>query len=85
MEKQISHNFMLENKVRAYITGVQEVLSATDKCVIIKLVDSLMTLQGDGLKIEKLSPEEKSLTVKGTVLLARYGGEQKSFFKRLFK
>ncbi|MBQ8468361.1 MAG: YabP/YqfC family sporulation protein [Clostridia bacterium] len=87
MEQKNLTTLVVENKNQTKITGVVEVLSATDKAAVIKLVDGNVQIFGAGLKVEKLSPEEKLLLLSGSVskieFLNELGG--KGFFKRLFK
>lgn len=84
--KPTTHTLTLENKKRALITGVSEVISATEQGVYVKLTDGALQLQGEALRVEKLSPEERLLIVAGNVFTVKYSGAgQKSLFKRLFK
>lgn len=86
MEKQ-SQMLTIENRTHTRITGVEEVLTATEKGTVVKLTTGAMQLFGAGLKVEKLSPEEKLLVLSGTVSKVEYLAETspKGFFKRLFK
>lgn len=89
MEKQTENQtLVIENKSHTRISGVQEVLTATDKGVLVKLFTvGAIQLFGSGLKVEKLSPEEKLLVLSGTISKVEYIAELggKGFFKRLFK
>ncbi len=80
------HNVTMENRSKTIITGVQEVLSATQGGVYIKLYDGQMEISGENLKVEKLSPEEKLLIISGLVNSIKYNTlSSKNFFKKLFK
>lgn len=90
MEKEInetSHSVTLERRKRLMVTGVLEVLSATDKCVIIRIKDSLIYTTGNNLRVAKLVLEEGILVVDGEVEGFKYQAkvQGKNFFKRLFK
>lgn len=83
---KMQHTLTIENKSKIIVTAVAEVVSATTRAVFVKLYDGTLTLSGEGLKVEKLSPEEHLLVVSGSLASAVYGTSvQKSFFKRLFK
>lgn len=81
------HSLIVENKKIANITQVAEVVSVTEKSAYLKLVDGAMQICGTGLKIEKLSPEEKIVTIIGEITKIEYLGQAggKGFFKKLFK
>ena len=81
------HNLSVEGKKIAKITHVAEVVSVTEKSAYIKLVDGAMQICGANLKIEKLSPEEKFVTIVGEISKIEYLGQigGKGFFKKIFK
>ncbi len=90
MEKELaesSHTITIERRKRMMVTGVLEVLSATDKCVIIRIKDSLIYGVGKDLRVGKLVLEEGLLVVDGEVESVKYQvkSQGKNFFKRLFK
>ena len=81
------HTLSLENGTRLLITGVEEVISATEKGVILKLKNRGMQVSGEALRVEKLSPEEKLLILVGQIYDIKYsgGGEKTCFLKKLFR
>ncbi|MBQ7467204.1 MAG: hypothetical protein IJS74_03975 [Clostridia bacterium] len=85
--EQTSHSVTLEKRKRMMVTGVLEVLSATDKSVIIRIKDSLIYTTGKNLRVAKLVLEEGLLVVDGEVEGFKYQAKMqgKSFLKRLFK
>ena len=90
MEKEISessHCITLEKRKRMMVTGVLEVLSATDKNVIIRIKDSLIYTTGNNLRVAKLILEEGLLIIDGEVEGFKYQAKMqgKNIFKRLFK
>ena len=88
MEKQTENQTLtIENRTHTRITGVSEVLTATEKGAVVKLTTGAIQLFGSGLKVEKLSPEEKLLVLSGSVSKVEYIADAtpKGFFKRLFK
>ena len=86
-EAQSSHSVTLETRNRMLVTGVLEVLSATDKCVIIRIKDCLINTTGNNLRVAKLVLEEGLLVIDGDVESFKYQSkvQGKSFLKRLFK
>lgn len=82
----VSHSISMKNQTNLNITGVLEVVSATDKVVVCKLPNSYLQIGGENLRVEKLSPEDKMLIIVGTVLDIKYvGGQKGNFFKKLFR
>ena len=86
-QKNNTHTINIDNRKHTHITGVVEVLSATEKNTTIKLVDGVLSISGSGLRVEKLSPEEHTLVLNGTINKLEYSEQLggKSFFKKLFK
>lgn len=81
-----NHCLTLQNQTKALITGVTEVVSATPKGVYIKLANISLQIVGEDLKVEKLSPEEKTLVLSGKVYDIKYSvSGSKNFFKKLFR
>ena len=82
-----NHTINLENQSKAHITGVNEVITATDKGVLCKLASSNLQICGENLRVEKLSPEEKLLIIVGTIFDIKYSqtGTKSGFFKKLFR
>lgn len=82
-----NHTLNLENQSKAHITGVYEVITATDKGVVCKLSSNNLQLSGENLRIAKLLPEEKLLIIDGFVHDIKYyeSGAKGSFFKKLFR
>lgn len=83
----INHTISMENQATLRITGVLEVISATDKGILCKLSNSHLQICGENLRVEKLSPEEHLLIIVGSICGIKYSGGQKnnSFLKKLFR
>ena len=81
-----SHSLSLQAKTLS-ITAVKEVVSATDKTILAKLVDKLIIINGRDLRVHKLNLEQALLIVEGNIESFKYQGDSNSkvFFKRLFK
>lgn len=81
-----SHFLQLDNQNKLKITGISQVISATQKCVVCKLAQSHLQISGENLHVDKLSPEDKLLEVSGLVEDIKYIGSAKSsFMKKLFR
>ena len=66
---------------------LQEVVSATEKGVLLKLSNCSMQIAGENIRVEKLSPEEKILILVGKVFEVKYSSAtaKTSFFKKMFR
>ena len=75
------------NGEKCEVTGVIGVIEYDDKEVILKLAQSVFTLNGDGLELENLSVEDQTATIKGTITAMRYkkSAPKLSLIKRLTK
>ena len=69
------------------VSGVEEVLSSTEKEVFVKIEKEILQLLGEGMKIVKLVPEEKILVVSGLIngIMISSRPNRKSLFKKVFK
>ncbi|GEM_PF-5623425 len=89
MEKQsiVKKAHAVTLKEEATITGITQVVSVTDKEVVLAVGDRRLTLTGSGFSADKLSLEEGVIVVKGEVSQLKYSAaaEGKSLIKRLFK
>ena len=75
------------NREKIDLTGVKEVLSSTDKQVIVKVEDSIIFIQGRELRVVKLIPEDEFLSISGFVDALKYDKKinKKSFMTKVFK
>ena len=86
-ERQTNHILTLDNNKKAFITGVVEVISSTDKAVVARTDTITFQLSGENLRVSKLVPEEKLCHVEGDIYKLEYNKsiQKKNFIKRLFK
>ena len=61
------HNLTLENRQRAMLTGISEVMAFDENQVILTTEDGEVTLSGEGLHVTRLMLEEGQLTVEGRI------------------
>lgn len=82
-------NLILENRERLNITGVVDVESFNDECVIVETELGVLAIRGEDLHISKLNLDSSELNVEGDILSLEYsdteGSKSKGFFGRLFK
>ena len=85
--KQVGQKIEILNRESLEVLGAEEVLSSTEKEVYVKLEKEILQVLGEGLKITKLSPDEKLLMVSGKVNGVLYITKltKKSLFGRVFK
>ncbi len=77
----------IENQKRILLTGIVEVVSQVDKCVLAKTKVNMVSVSGASLRVTKLSLEEGTLVVEGEIDGVKYSAfsGSKGIFKRLFK
>ncbi len=67
-----AHAITLENRQRAALTGVSDVLSFNEQEVILVTEGGDITLIGDGLHIARLNLDEGQLVVEGEIAGIEY-------------
>ncbi len=77
----------LENREKLFVTGVNDVESFDDRCVVAYTDYGQMTVQGERLNITKLSVESGDLAIEGTIVSFTYTENRPSenIFKKLFR
>ena len=83
------HRAVLENRRSLMLTGVLDVDSYDEHTVNAKTADGLLTVEGEGLCVKRLSLEDGILELEGVIGAFFYNdapaGEEKGFFSRLFR
>ena len=88
MEEKKNHKLVMENREKLCLWGVEDVESYDDDKIIAYTTEGALTVEGGGLKINRLSVEEGELEVFGRIdtLVYRDGGKSEGgFFSKLFK
>lgn len=91
MEKKtnsvIEHSIQIVEKEKIEVKGALEIVSSTEKEIILKLESELLHIFGNGLVVQKLSPEEKLVLASGKVSGLKYSGRltKKTLFQKVFK
>ena len=75
------------DRKKTEVLGVKEVISSTEKEVYVKLDDGIMKIDGTGLTILKLVPEEEILIISGQINGINFQTKmtKKSILGRVFK
>lgn len=81
------HFAQIVGQEKVELNTVREVLSSTDKEVVVKLENSFLRVTGTELTILKLLPETGELCIKGKIEGLKYSAKssKKSFFGKVFK
>ncbi len=82
-------NLILENRERLSISGVIDVESFNESCIIVETELGMLSIRGEDLHISKLSIDSSELNVEGGIMSLEYVDSPSSrgggFFSRLFK
>lgn len=83
-------NLILESRERLSITGVIDVESFNDECIIVDTELGVLAIRGEDLHISKLNLDSSELNVEGDIISLEYSDTEGSrgkggFFGRLFK
>lgn len=87
-DKNVAEDLVLFERKKLEMHGIVEVLSCTEKEAHIKLEKDFVCVLGQGLKIVKLLPESKFLSLSGVEIKAiSYSStrSKKSLFAKVFK
>ena len=80
------HGVQLDNRKKAVITGVDEVVSMTETLAQLKTGADGLVVNGAGMHILRYNADEGTLVIEGTVdRMAYTAGDKSGFFKRMFK
>ena len=84
---ELPHSIQLEERHRLAVTGVSEVLSFDENEVIMDTSLGLLTVEGEGLHVEKLSLDMGELSLEGSIQSLCYSRDRQkkgSFWSRVF-
>ena len=77
-----AHTLTLENRQRAFLSGVSEVLGFDENQVLLRTENGEIALTGEGLHVTKLMLEEGQLAVEGKIDGIQYSQRSKRGFLR---
>jgi sporulation protein YabP len=84
-------NVILENRQKLSITGVVDVESFNDECVVADTELGILVIKGMDLRINKLDIDSSELGIEGDIVSLEYSdregarGRGGGFFARLFR
>lgn len=82
-------NLALENRKKIILTGVVEVLSFDEEKILLNTCLGMLTVKGEGLKMNKLDVQNGDVVIIGKISAMIYTGEVKkekeNIFKKIFK
>jgi sporulation protein YabP len=84
-------NLILENREKLNITGVIDVESFNDECVVVDTELGVLVIKGIDLHINKLNIDNSELGIEGEIVSCEYSEREGSrskgggFFARMFK
>ena len=89
--KPKAQNLILENREKLNISGVIDVESFNDECVIVDTELGMLVIKGLDLHINKLNIDNSELGIEGDIVSCEYSDRDGSrnkgggFFARMFK
>ena len=89
--KPKSQNLILENRQKLSISGVIDVESFNDECVVVDTELGLLIIHGEDLHMSKLNLDSSELNIEGEIISCEYSDRESSkskgtgFFGRIFK
>lgn len=83
-------NLILENRKRLSLTGVMEVISFNENIIMLNTCLGVMTIKGEGLRMNKLDVQNGDVIIIGTINYCVYSGSEikkdnESILRKLFK
>jgi sporulation protein YabP len=84
-------NLFLENREKLNVSGVIDVESFNDECVIVDTELGILVVKGVDLHINKLNIDSSELGIEGEIISCEYSEREGSrnkgggFFARMFK
>lgn len=79
-----NENLTLENRKKLSLTGISEVISSSEKELMVKLGDTKLSIAGENISIIRLNIESGELEATGEFNEFSYG-KKGNFLKRIFK
>lgn len=87
-EKQ-THEFHVGMRKEMRVTGVREVLSFDEGCVVLRSACGEMTVEGSDLRVGSLDTDHGTVTLSGKIDTVYYtddrGEEKRGLFGKLFR
>lgn len=79
------HRLEMKERAQLAVTGVEDVVRADEREIVLSTARGRLTIQGKGMKISRFSEDSGELGIDGQMDALEYGGEEHgSFWVRLF-
>ena len=81
-------NIILKNRNKLLVSGVRDVDSFNEECIVIMTELGMLIIRGENLHINKLNIEQAELDVEGEIISCEYadtGSSKGSLFSRFFR
>ena len=85
MQEEFAHTLMLDERSKLTMTGVAEVVSFDEGCVVLQTSLGLLVVQGQQLQLKNLSLEGGQVAVEGSISALSYEEPRQSGWRRLFR
>lgn len=82
-EETLPHKLSLEERKCLRLSGVTEVISFDEVCVVIRTTLGDLTVHGEGLRLKNLSAEGGQAAVEGTITALIYEQPRRGGLRRL--
>ena len=84
-ETHLPHKLQLSERKTLSMTGVTEVVSFDETCVVLQTSLGLLIVQGQQLSLKNLSLDGGQVAVDGTISALSYEEPRQSGWRRLFR
>ena len=83
---ELPHHVIIEGRVRAAVSGVEDVESFDESSVTMATSRGTLVITGSGLRVDRLSIDKGELNVEGQVDSLQYldSADRRGFWARLF-
>ena len=84
-EEHLPHKLQMSERKNLTMTGVTEVVSFDEGCVVLQTSLGLLVVQGQQLQLKNLSLEGGQVAVEGSISTLSYEEPRQSGWRRLFR
>ena len=84
-EEHLPHKLQMSERKNLTMTGVTEVVSFDEGCVVLQTSLGLLVVQGQQLQLKNLSLEGGQVAVEGSISALSYEEPRQSGGRRLFR
>ena len=84
-EEHLPHKLQMSERKNLTMTGVTEVVSFDEGCVVLQTSLGLLVVQGQQLQLKNLAREGGQVAVEGSISALRYEEPRQSGWRSLFR